>query len=154
MNNSTRMTSFSGLTKSYVQVYQRQCRSHICTYMSIMILKIPSPPSSTTTTPSPLGVLALISTGLIYLNLVAGVVIMFIVFIPMQTDLYKRDRLRNGTTRPEAATFDIAVRCLGISHLSILGCVSFEWERLVMRKIWGLTAGSPDIICHLKSNLK
>lgn len=38
-----------------------------------------------------------------YLNFVAGAVIMFIVFVPIQTVLYKRDRLQhNGIARPEA----------------------------------------------------
>jgi hypothetical protein len=44
-----------------------------------------------------------IAANLIYLNFVAGAVIMFIIFVPIQTTLYKRDRLQhNGIARPEA----------------------------------------------------
>ncbi|QGA19011.1 hypothetical protein EYB26_006696 [Talaromyces marneffei] len=44
-----------------------------------------------------------IAANLTYLNFVAGVVIMFLIFVPIQTSLYKRDRLEhNGIARPEA----------------------------------------------------
>jgi MFS family permease len=43
-----------------------------------------------------------IAADLTYLNFVAGVLIMFCVFVPIQTWLYRRDRLKNGRARPEA----------------------------------------------------
>lgn len=44
-----------------------------------------------------------IAANLTYLNFVAGAVIMFIIFVPIQTTIYKRDRLQhNGIARPEA----------------------------------------------------
>uniref|UniRef100_A0A093UZN0 Putative transporter n=1 Tax=Talaromyces marneffei PM1 TaxID=1077442 RepID=A0A093UZN0_TALMA len=47
--------------------------------------------------------LSVIAANLTYLNFVAGVVIMFLIFVPIQTSLYKRDRLEhNGIARPEA----------------------------------------------------
>ena len=46
---------------------------------------------------------SIIAANLTYLNFVAGAIIMFIIFVPIQTSLYKRDRLQyNGIARPEA----------------------------------------------------
>ena len=45
--------------------------------------------------------LSYIGAELTYLNFVVGVVVMFCV-VPIQTHLYKRDRERHGTNRPEA----------------------------------------------------
>lgn len=43
-----------------------------------------------------------IGADLTYLNFVVGVVIMFIFFVPIQTWLYRRDRIKRGQGRPEA----------------------------------------------------
>ncbi|KAJ9144142.1 Vitamin b6 transporter bsu1 [Pleurostoma richardsiae] len=45
--------------------------------------------------------LSYIGADLTYLNFVVGVTVMF-AFVPVQTYLFKRDRERNGTNRPEA----------------------------------------------------
>ncbi|KAF3766735.1 MFS general substrate transporter [Cryphonectria parasitica EP155] len=45
--------------------------------------------------------LSYIGADLTYLNFVVGVAIMFCI-VPLQTWLYKRDRLKHGTNRPEA----------------------------------------------------
>lgn len=43
-----------------------------------------------------------VNADLTYLNFVVGVVIMFVVFAPLQTWAYSRDRLKHGRGRPEA----------------------------------------------------
>ncbi|KAL1962673.1 hypothetical protein VTN77DRAFT_9307 [Rasamsonia byssochlamydoides] len=46
--------------------------------------------------------LSIIGADLTYLNFVVGVVIMFCFFVPVQTWLYTRDRVRKGGASPEA----------------------------------------------------
>lgn len=87
--------------------------------------------------------LSYIGADLTYLNFVVGVVIMFVIFVPIQTWLYRRDRLKHGHGRPEAR-FLISIGMVWFFPISLFwfaftsdGSVSY-WSPVVAGGVLGV----------------